>query len=170
MTGVLAGYISARFYKFFNGTSWLKCAMATALFIPSIFAFYFIVVDMVDWWERTLATPFSMMSLVLFSWVSLNFITIFIGSWLGFIRSKIEVPAKPSRIQRSESEAARKAPFYTSKLVSVPIGSFLCFACIGTEVYYLVTSVWRQSYYMMFIYLFLSLLLMAIVAVQVSII
>lgn len=102
-TGVLAGYLSARFYKLFNGTSWLTCAMATALFIPSIFAFYFVVIDMVDWWERTLVTPFSMMSLVLLCWVLLNFVTIFIGSWLGFAREKIEVPAKPSRIQRAVS-------------------------------------------------------------------
>jgi transmembrane 9 superfamily protein 2/4 len=143
LTGLLAGYLSARFYKFFNGTSWLRCATATALFIPSIFAFYFVVIDIVDWFERTLATPFSVMSLVLLCWVALNIVTIFIGSWLGFVRAKIEVPAKPSRIQRSVSEAARRAPFYTSKLVTIPVGSFLCFACIATEVFYLVTSVWR---------------------------
>lgn len=107
LTGMLAGYLSARFYKFFNGTSWFRCALATALFIPLIFAAYFILIDFVDWWERTLATPFSLMSLILTVWIALNVITIFIGAWLGFLRPKMHVPAKPSRIQRSLSLACK---------------------------------------------------------------
>ena len=164
LLGMLAGFISARFYKFFNGTSWLRCATVTALFIPSIFVIYFVAIDFIDWWERTLSTPFTTKSLIIITWVACNLFTIFIGSWLGFTMKKLEVPAKPSRIPRQLSETAKSAPFYVHWLVTVPIGSFLCFSCVSTEVYYLITSVWRESCYMMFFYLSLSLILMAIVA------
>jgi transmembrane 9 superfamily member 2/4 len=165
LTGLLAGYLSARFYKLFNGTSWVRCAVATALFVPTVFAAYFISIDLIDWWERTLTTPFTLMSLILVLWVVLNCLTIFLGAWLGFLKPKMSVPAKPSRIKRQKSSVARKAPFYTSWLVTLPLGSFLCAACIETEVFYLVTSVWRQSYYMMFLYLLMALVLMSIVAI-----
>jgi transmembrane 9 superfamily protein 2/4 len=164
LLGMLAGFISARFYKFFNGTSWLRCAVITALFIPSIFVIYFVAIDFIDWWERTLTTPFTTMSLIIVSWVACNLVTIFIGSWLGFTMKKLEVPAKPSRIPRQISDTAKSAPFYVHWIVTVPTGSFLCFSCISTEVYYLITSVWRENCYMMFFYLSLSLILMAIVA------
>ena len=168
--GILAGFVSARFYKFFNGTSWLACAVITSGLIPSIFVTYFLVMDLVDWVESTLDTPFMTMSKIIITWLLLNIATICFGSWLGFTMKKIEVPAKPSRIPRQLSEAAKSAPFYAHWIITVPVGSFLCFACISTEAYYLITSVWRESAYMMFVYLFMSLALMAIVAAQVSII
>ena len=160
----ISGEVSARFYKFFNGTSWLKCAIATALFIPSIFVIYSLVTDFIDWYERTLTVPITTLTEILALWVIFNIITIFIGSWAGFKAKKMEVPAKPSRIPRQLSETAKRAPFFTSPIFTVPIGSFICFACIGTETFYIVSSTWRENAYMMFPYLLLSLSLMAIVA------
>lgn len=169
-SGMLSGHVSARFYKLFNGTDFVRCALATALYVPSIFSAYFIIIDLVDAYERALTMPISTMTVLLLLWSVGNLAMIIIGAWAGFNRPKIHVTAKPSRIVGTLSETAKSAPFYTSPFLTVPVGSFLTFSAISTEIYYLLISIWREQFYFMFLYLMLSTLLMAIVAALVSII
>lgn len=90
-----------------------------------------------------------------------------IGCWLGFKAEKLQVPGK---VAKSRREIPQKVPCYSYRLVTIGIGSVLIGACLVTEVFYVVTSLWRHQYYFMYFYLALGFLLMAIVAQTVSIV
>jgi transmembrane 9 superfamily member 2/4 len=169
MLGGLAGFISARFYKLFNGTDWVICAMGNAFFVPMVFIIYFVTLDVVDFFARAVRTPLTKSTQIFGFWLFLNALTIFFGTWIGYVMPKIELPVKVSRMARPCPSLSEK-PFYATSLMTLPVGSFVCFLCIGTETFYLISSIWRESYYMMYVYLMLSLLMLVVVAGQVSVV
>ena len=52
--GIMAGYISARLYKFFNGTNWFLNFFTTAILIPLFIFIVSIVIDFADYFDRSL--------------------------------------------------------------------------------------------------------------------
>ena len=58
----------------------------------------------------------------------------------------------------------------TNQWLLILVGSILITLCVVTEVFYLITSLWRHQYYFMYVYLGVSLLMMGYVAAVVSIV
>ena len=50
--GLIAGYVSSRLYKFFNGTRWLASFYLTACVVPLCAALGLMIVDFLTWYER----------------------------------------------------------------------------------------------------------------------
>ena len=46
----------------------------------------------------------------------------------------------------------------------------MCSLCVTSEIYYLVTSIWRRQYYFMYFYLGISLFIMAYVSSALSVV
>ena len=161
------GFVTSRIYKFFNGTNWITCAWATALFLPVIIGLSLLFIDYIEFIERAATyLPISSITLIFIIWGCVNLPLVLLGSWYGFKFSPIEVPVKVSRIPR---ETPTNLPFYTWKSVTVTAGGFACFACASSEVYFLITSIWREQYYFMYFFLGIALIMTFVSAALVSI-
>ena len=89
------------------------------------------------------------------------------GTYRGFKAEKITVPVRISRIER-DIPALSDQPCHARSWFTLLMGSMLTSLCVMSEMYYIVTSVWRHHYYFMYGYLGLSLLIMGFVSWQVS--
>ena len=61
-------------------------------------------------------------------------------------------------------------PIYAHAWLTVTLGSMIVAACVVSEVYYLVSSLWRRQYYFMYLYLAITGIVMGYVALTVSIV
>ena len=52
--GNIAGYVSARFYKFFNGTNWFFSFFATAALVPIFIFIASLAIDVIDYFDKGL--------------------------------------------------------------------------------------------------------------------
>lgn len=50
--GILSGYVSARLYKFFNGTAWLISFYINAALIPLSVSVMLLIIDCLNWYEK----------------------------------------------------------------------------------------------------------------------
>ena len=50
--GSIAGYVSSRLFKFFNGTMWLTNFYLTATVVPLSVAFGLLLIDLFTWVEK----------------------------------------------------------------------------------------------------------------------
>lgn len=51
--GMINGYITSRAMKFFGATEWHFAASASALVLPSFFGVIVVLVDFIDWVEKS---------------------------------------------------------------------------------------------------------------------
>ena len=52
VTGIIAGYVSSRLYKFFNGTNWLVSFYLTAAVVPLAVTAGLVMIDILEWMEK----------------------------------------------------------------------------------------------------------------------
>ena len=50
--GILNGYVSARLYKFLNGTAWLVSFYINAAIIPLSVSLMLLIIDCLNWYEK----------------------------------------------------------------------------------------------------------------------
>ena len=110
--GSAAGYFSARFYKFFNGTNWVCSFFTTAGLVPLLIFIASVAIDIGDYFDRNLRQiPSSERTNLLSLWFCFNFPFVAIGQWIGFRSNKIVPSSKPSRIYRPLPGCC-EVPFY----------------------------------------------------------
>ena len=72
--GIMSGYISARLYKFFNGTNWVMNFFTTAIMIPVFIFIVSMVIDVADYFDRGLRQiPTSERTNLISLWICFNF-------------------------------------------------------------------------------------------------
>ncbi len=93
--GGLAGYWSARFYKMFNQSQWLKTALITAFFFPSLaFGIFFLVNTFLIMEDSIGAVPFSTMVALLLLWLCCSSPLVLIGSFVAMKKKPFKNPGK----------------------------------------------------------------------------
>merc|ERR1719229_1638925 len=71
--GVVAGYVSSRLYKVFNGEEWKMATILTATFYPGIFFVIFFILNLFIWGQKSSgAFPFSTMFALLVLWFGVS--------------------------------------------------------------------------------------------------
>ena len=88
-----------------------------------------------------------------------------LGSYFGYSQQVIELPVKTSRIKKP----LPKLPIYLHIMVCAPLLSIFPTILFVNELLPLVKSIWRESYYLMFMFLLTSLVLMALTSGLISI-
>jgi len=85
--GVVNGYTAARFYTFFNGSSWTTLAVSTSVFLPSLISCLLLVIDLCEWIETGRADSIPVREAIVLSyyWFFFHVPSCFCGSYLGFI-------------------------------------------------------------------------------------
>ena len=85
--GVANGYSAARFYTFFNGTSWKMLAVFTAAALPMFLSSCLIMIDMCEWIESGRADTLPLRDALLIGLYQylIHRPTCFAGTYLGFL-------------------------------------------------------------------------------------
>ena len=195
--GILSGYVSARLYKFFNGTAWLISFYINAALIPLSVSVMLLIIDCLNWYEKltvekafrifgddlkgadfsdprtagkfysSISLPQSDATFMYAFWLIINIPSVAFGTYRGYKADKIAVPVRTSRIER-EIPKTSEIPCHAQTWFTLTAGSLLTSLCVISELFYLMASIWRHSYYFMFGYLGVSLLIMMFVVTQVS--
>ena len=166
LMGTLAGYISARIFKSFKGTNWLRNALLTALLYPSIIYIIFILINFFFIIEGSEPIKFSDLLALLILWLFCSTPLVLVGAFFGTKKKVIKIPC---RINPCPTTVPSK-PWYFRIKYLVWITGLIPFAAIFIEFIYVMASLWRDQIYYLFGFLWISLNVLIIVSAEVSII
>jgi len=165
--GVFAGYAAARTYKMFAGKQWQRVTLLTAFFIPSfVFAILFLL-NLVVWAEgSTTAVPFGSMVAVLALWFGVSVPLTFLGAYFGFRRDVDKLPVQTLDIPRQ----IPAQPWYMSSIVTVLVGGILPFGAVFVELFFILTTLWLDSFYYVYGFLVLVFIILVITCAEIAVV
>ena len=140
--GLLSGYISSHFYRFWEGESWLRVAIFTSVNIV-------LTIE-----KSNAAVNFSDIISLFFLWIFCTFPLILIGSFFGYKSNKINIPCNINKIP----SIVQSKPWYLHYKFITFITGFIGFATIFIEFNYVMAALWRHQIYFLVFYLWISFL------------
>jgi len=164
--GSVAGYVSARIYKMFNGDSWKKNVFLTAFLFPSlIFTIFFVLNFFLVSAKSSGAVPATTLLAIIGLWFLISVPLCFIGSFFGFRKQKIEHPVRTNQIPRQIPDQV----FYLRPIPSMLMGGVLPFGAIFIELYFIMNSIWGNKVYYLFGFAALVFVILTITCSEVTI-
>ncbi|VDP78740.1 unnamed protein product [Echinostoma caproni] len=165
-SGILAGFVSARMYKFIGGLRWKANVFLTATFCPGVVFIMFFILNLALWiLGSATAMPFGTIVALLALWLCVSLPLCFVGALLGFRKHAIEVPVRTNQIPR-------QIPFlttYSRPVITFFLGGLLPFSCIFIQLFFIFNSLWGTQFYFMFGLLFLVFLMLVITCSETAI-
>ena len=166
LMGTLGGYSSARIYKSFKGTNWLKNALLTALLYPSIIYIIFLIINFFFIFEGSDPIKFTDLIALLVLWLFCSTPLVLIGAFFGIKKKTIKIPC---RVNPCPTTIPNK-PWYFRIKYLIWVTGLISFAAIFIEFIYVMASLWRDQIYYLFGFLWIALNVLIIVSSEVSII
>ena len=164
--GIIAGYISSYFYRFWGGECWLRVATFTSCLFPGTLVIGYIIVNIILTIEKSnAAVNFSDIISLLFLWIFCTFPLILIGSFFGYKSKKISVPCPINKIP----SVIPWKPWYLHYRYITFLTGLLGFATIFIEFNYIMAAIWRHQIYFVALYFWLVFILFIIVVGNMSI-
>jgi len=165
--GIFSGYYSARLYKMFDGSEWIKCASWTAILYPSMNLLIFSLIKVVFLFGKSSSalTPSGMLAMIAL-WLGVSMPLVFLGSWIGYKKRTIQNPCKFSEIE----QPIKSQPCWSGPITLCILVGLLPFGAVFIELVFIMMSIWRHAFYYLFGYLFISLLLVAVTSAAMSIV
>jgi len=150
LSGSVAGFSSAKLYKFLHGKAWKRTTLLTAAAFPGVLFTLFVALNLflhLSLGKASAAVSFWTMLLMFLLWVCISAPLVFIGAFFGYKANKIEVPTKTTQI-------ARFIPDSNSWFVKFPhcalLAGILPFASVAIELSFIMNALWiNQIYYIM---------------------
>lgn len=150
LSGSVAGYTSAKLYKFFHGKAWKRTTLMTAAAFPGVLFTLFVALNFIlhlALGKASAAVSFWTMLLMFLLWICVSAPLVFIGAFFGYKSDKIQVPTKTTQI-------ARFIPDSNSWFVKFPhcalMAGILPFASVAIELSFIMNALWiNQIYYIM---------------------
>jgi transmembrane 9 superfamily protein 2/4 len=165
--GIGAGYTSARTYKMFNGAQWQRCTLGTAFLYPMIVCGLVFFLNLFVWAEgSSSAIPFGTMIGVLALWFLISVPLTFLGAFYGYKRDVDKQPVQTQEIPRAIPEQ----PWYMTPTVTILVGGVLPFGAVFVELFFILTSIWLDTYYYVFGFLLLVFAILIITCAEISIV
>lgn len=166
LTGCVAGYYSARFYKMFGGENWKANVVQTAFTVPGSVFILFLILNFIVWGKgSSAAVPFGTLLGLILMWFLLSAPLCFVGAYLGFKAPRIENPVRTNQIPRQIPEQ----PSYLKPLPAILMGGILPFGSIFIELFFIMNSIWSQQFYYVFGFLFFVGIILVITCAEVTI-
>jgi len=164
--GGIAGYVTARLYKTFNGKSWQQATALTAFGFPGICFLFFVLLDhlAVTLGSRD-AAPFEAMVTLLVLWFGISTPLVFLGASIGYKQDAIEFPVNTSSIPRQIPDQ----PWFLRIPFTLVIGGMLPFAACYVELLFILASVWEGQYYDVFGILLLVFFILLLTSAEITI-
>ena len=165
--GLISGYVSANFYRFWNGESWLRVAIFTSILFPGTLVIGYSIVNIVLTIEKSnAAVNFSDIISLFFLWIFCTFPLILIGSFFGFKSNKINIPFNINKIP----SIIPSKPWYLHYRYITFLTGLIGFATIFIEFSYVMAALWRHQIYFLATFFWISSLLFIIVVGEMTII
>ena len=167
LCGSVAGYVSARLYKFCDAKSWKQNTLYTAVGLPGALVSIFCVLN-VFLHMAGAATAASFLTIVaLFAlWVCISAPLVLIGAYFGLRADKIEVPTKTNQIARVIPEL----PWHVHPVVTTILGGILPFGSVCIELAFIMSALRLHQIYYVMGFLLAVLLILGATCAEVSIV
>jgi len=164
--GLIAGYVSANFYRFWKGESWLKVSIFTSLLFPGTLVFGYIIVNIVLTIEKSnAAVNFSDIISLFLLWLLCTFPLILIGSFFGYKTNPINIPFNINKIP----SIIPSKPWYLHYRYITFLTGLIGFATIFIEFHYVMGALWRHQIYFLATFLWISFFLFIIIVGEMTI-
>ncbi|PAV61326.1 hypothetical protein WR25_18179 isoform B [Diploscapter pachys] len=164
--GAVAGYVSARLYKTFQGIHWKTNLMLTSFLIPGILFGVFFCTNLLLWSKgSSAAVPFGTLVALLALWLFVQTPMTFVGAFFGFKKKSFQAPVRTNQIPRQVPEQT----LYTKFLPGMLMGGILPFGCIFIQLFFILNSIWAHQTYYMFGFLFLVFTILIITCSEATI-
>ena len=167
LSGSVAGYVSARLYKFMDGKAWKLNMILTAAGLPGSLVAVFCVLNVFLGFANA-ATHVSVLTVIalFLLWVCVSAPLVFIGAFIGLKAEKIEVPTKTKQIAR----VVPPTPWHVQAPYTFLMGGILPFGSVCIELAFIMSALWLHQIYYVMGFLFAVLLILAATCAQVSIV
>jgi transmembrane 9 superfamily protein 2/4 len=167
LSGAVAGYVSARIFKFCDAKAWKQNTFLTAAGLPGVLVAIFMVLNvLLHIAGAATAVGFLTVLGLLALWICLSTPLVFVGSFLGFRANKISVPVKTNQIARYIPEL----PWYATPPMSYLLGGILPFGSVCIELFFIMSALWLHQIYYMMGFLLAVLLILAATCAEVSVV
>ena len=167
LSGSVAGYVSARMYKFCDAYAWKLNTLYTAAALPGTLVAIFMVLNIFLSMAGA-ATAVSFLTIIaLFAlWLCVSTPLVFIGSFFGLRAEKLTVPTKTNQIAR----IVPTLPWYSSPPFSVLLGGILPFGSVCIELFFIMSALWLHQIYYVMGFLLVVLLILAATCAEVAVV
>jgi len=167
LCGAVAGYISARIYKFTEAKAWKLNTMLTATALPGVCVCLFSLLNIfLSFAGAATAVSFLTIVVLFLLWVCVSAPLVFAGAFVGLKEATIEVSVKTKQIARVIPES----PWMAHPVATMLMGGVLPFGSVCIELAFIMSALWlHQIYYVMGFLLAVIFILFATCA-QVSIV
>mmetsp|Transcript_7650 Transcript_7650/g.18733 ORF Transcript_7650/g.18733 Transcript_7650/m.18733 type:complete len:732 (-) Transcript_7650:43-2238(-) len=168
MCGAVAGYISARTYKFCDGKAWKRNTFLTAAALPGTLIAIFTVLNVfLHIAGAATAVHFFTLLAILGLWVAISTPMVFVGSFFGFRAEKIKVPVKINSMARY---VPQDIPWFANPPLSYLLGGLLPFGSVCIELFFIMSALWLHQIYYMMGFLLVVLLILVATCAEVSVV
>lgn len=165
--GVFSGYAASRTYKMFAGKQWQRVTLLTAFLMPGTVFLILFILNLVVWAEgSTTAIPFPSMLAVLALWFGVSVPLTFLGAYFGFRRDVDKLPVQTLDIPRQ----IPSQPWYMSSIITVLVGGILPFGAVFVELFFILSTLWLDSFYYVYGFLVLVFLILVITCAEISVV
>ncbi|KAJ7548250.1 hypothetical protein O6H91_07G004500 [Diphasiastrum complanatum] len=166
--GIAAGYVACRLWRTLkagDSTGWRSIAWRVACFFPGIAFTILTLLNFLLWGsDSTGAIPISLFFILLALWFCISVPLTLFGGFLGVRAEHIQFPVRTNQIPR---QIPRQK--YPSWLLVLGAG-MLPFGTLFIELFFIMSSLWMGRVYYVFGFLFVVLILLAIVCAEVSLV
>lgn len=167
LLGFVAGYLSSKTYKMFKGKRWQACTIMTAFLYPGILFGCFFLLNLFTWAAGSnAAVPFGSMILVVVMWFGISVPLVFGGAAIGYRQPVADFPVATSNIPRPVPEQ----PLVLSNEMAMIAGGIFPFGAIFVELYFVLTSLWTDTYYYVFGFMLLACLVLIITSAEITLV
>ena len=166
LCGCLAGYVSSRLYKSFQGRQWQLCTLLTATAFPGLcyctFLFFNIILA---FFRSTASVPFLDLVIVAAMWCCVSIPLVYLGAYFGYKKESISFPTVTSTIAREVPEP----PFSMKPLVGICVAGIVPFAAAYVELFFIMTSLWMDQFYYVFGFTLVVYLILLVTCAEVTV-
>jgi transmembrane 9 superfamily protein 2/4 len=167
LSGCVAGYVSARIYKFCDRKAWKMNTLMTAMALPSALVGIFTVLNIfLSFAGAATAVSFLTLLAIFALWICVSAPLVFIGSFFGYRAEKFTVPTKTNQIARVVPEL----PWYNTPPVSYLLGGILPFGSVCIELFFIMSALWLHQIYYVMGFLLAVLMILAATCAQVAVV
>ena len=165
LLGFVAGYVSARIYKFAQGKAWKRNAIFTATALPGLFVAMFTLLNVfLSMAGAATAVGFFTICAVFLLWVCVSAPLVCFGAFVGLKAPMLEAPSKINQIARIVPDQANHP------IVMMLIGGVLPFGSVCIELAFIMSALWMHQIYYVMGFLLAVLFILAATCAQVSIV
>jgi transmembrane 9 superfamily protein 2/4 len=147
LTGIVAGYVSSRFYKAFKGRLWQLCTVLTATLFPGVAFCLFLFFNVILFFLHSSASaPFLDVIILAAMWCCVSIPLVFLGAYFGYKQESMTFPTVTSTIAR----AIPPPQLLMHPKIGIMIAGVVPFAAAYVELFFIMTSLWMDQYYYVF--------------------